>query len=56
MQTRSAAAALGVLLAAVPASEAAAQTAAPTLQFDRACYTSTWTRPLPAPATRPAAR
>jgi len=39
MQTRSAIAALGVLLAAVPASEAAAQTAAPTLQFDRPCYT-----------------
>jgi hypothetical protein len=39
MQTRSAAATLGVLLAAVPASQATAQTPAPTLQFDRACYT-----------------
>jgi hypothetical protein len=39
MQTRTAAAALGILLAAVPASEAAAQTAEPTLEFDRACYT-----------------
>jgi hypothetical protein len=38
MQTRTAAAALGVVLAAVPASHAAAQTPPPTLEFDRACY------------------